>query len=104
MQFVLVARHSPEQCPAANGKIREIMKEAAKRTPEIARQLGVRVAGSYVLGPDHEVLAMLEADRIESVQEFALQTRMMQWNTVSIRAAWGMEEAIAKIDALPPIF
>jgi hypothetical protein len=104
MQFVVTARHSPEHCPSSNAKIRQLMKEGAKQNPELAKRLGVKILTMSILPTDHEALTVVEADRIEAVQEFAMQSRLMQWNTVSIRPAWGMEEALAKADALTAIF
>jgi hypothetical protein len=40
MQFVILARHSPEHCPTSNRKIRQLMKEGAKRFPRWQRNLG----------------------------------------------------------------
>jgi len=40
---------------------------------------------------------------VEPVRDFAMQSRLVQWNTVSIHATWSLEEALAKADALPAI-
>lgn len=104
MQFVIVARHSPEHCPTSNAKIRQLMKQGAKEIPEVAKKLGLKIITINVYGPDHEVLAVVEASGIEAVREFVTQTRLIQWNTTSIHATWTMEEALAKADTLPTIF
>lgn len=104
MQFVLIARHAPEHCPTSNAKIRELMKKGAKEIPSVAKKLGLKIITLNVYGPDHEVLAVVEADGIEPVRDFAMQSRLVQWNTVTIHATWTLEEAMAKADALPAIF
>lgn len=104
MQFVIIARHSPENCPTSNAKIRQLMKEGAKNIPEVAKKLGVKVISLNVFGPDHEVMAVVEADGIEPVRDFTVQSRLIQWNTVNIHATWTLEEALAKADTLPTIF
>ena len=104
MQFVIIARHSPELCPTSNAKIRKLMKKGSKQIPKIAEKLGVRIITTNVYGPDHEILAVVEADGIEPVREFSMQSRLVQWNTVTIHATWTMEEALAKADVLPTIF
>jgi len=104
MQFVIIARHSPELCPTSNAKIRKLMKKGGKQIPKIAEKLGVRIITTNVYGPDHEILAVVEADGIEAVREFSMQSRLVQWNTVTIHATWTMEEALAKADDLPAIF
>jgi hypothetical protein len=57
-----------------------------------------------VFGPDHTILAVVEADDIESVRTFALQSRLMQWNTVRINATYSLEEALTVADEVEPIF
>ncbi len=104
MQFVLIARHAPENCPTSNAKIRQLMKEGVKQIPEVAKKLGVKPITINVFGPDHEILAVLEADGIEPVRDFAMQSRLAQWNTVAIHATWSLDEAMAKVDSLPTIF
>ncbi|HEV2389055.1 MAG TPA: hypothetical protein VGS20_17575 [Candidatus Acidoferrales bacterium] len=104
MQFVISARHSPENCPTSNAKIRQLMKQGAKEIPEVAKRLGVKIITLNVYGPDHEVLAVVEASGIEPVRDFVMQSRLVQWNTVSVHATWSMEEALAKADLLPTIF
>jgi len=104
MQFVILARHSPEHCPTSNAKIRQLMKEGAKQIPEVAEKLGVKIITINVYGPDHEVLVVAEADGIEPVRDFVMQSRLIQWNTTTIHATWSLDEALAKADALPTIF
>ena len=104
MQFVIIARHSPELCPTSNAKIRQLMKEGTKEIPNIAQKLGVKIITLNVYGPDHEVLVVVEADGIEPVRDFTMQSRLVQWNTIAIHATWSLEEALAKADTLPTIF
>lgn len=104
MQFVIIARHAPELCPTSNAKIRQIMKQGAKEIPDVAKRLGVKIITVNVYGPDHEILAVVEANGIEPVREFLMQSRLIQWNTTAIHATWSLEEALEKADALPTIF
>ncbi len=104
MQFVMIARHTPELCPTANAKIRQMMKEGSKGIPDLAKKLGVKIITLNVFGPDHVLLAVLEADSIESVRDFTVQSRLIQWNKINIHATWTLEEAMAKADKLPTIF
>jgi len=45
-----------------------------------------------------------EADDIDSVRTFALQSRLMQWNKVNIHATYSLEEALPMIDEVEAIF
>jgi hypothetical protein len=65
---------------------------------------GVNIGTLRIFGPDHIILAVVEADDISSVRDFALQSRLMQWNTVKIHATYSIEEALPLIDSVEPIF
>ena len=102
--FAVIAEHPPELCPTSNARTRQMLKEGAAQIPRLAEQLGVDIVTLRVFGPDHIVLAVVEANDIEAVREFILKSRLIQWNTTKIHATYSMEEAIAKSDELEAIF
>ena len=102
--FAVIADLPHDLCPSSNAQTRQIMKEGAGQIPQLAEQLGVKIVTLRVFGPDHIILAVVEADDIDSVRDFALQSRLMQWNTVKIHATYSMEEALGLIDSVEPIF
>jgi hypothetical protein len=102
--FAVIAEHPPELCPTSNARTRQMLKEGAAQIPQLAEQLGVDIVTLRIFGPDHIVLAVVEANDIEAVREFTLQSRLIQWNTTRIHATYSMEEALAKADDLETIF
>jgi predicted RecB family endonuclease len=102
--FALIAEHPPNLCPTSNAQTRRMLKEGASQIPQLAEQLGVEIGTLRIFGPDHIILAVVESDDIDSVRNFALQSGMMQWNTVKIHATYSIEEAVAMIDEVEPIF
>jgi hypothetical protein len=102
--FAVIAEHPPNLCPTSNATTREIMKEGAGQIPGLAEQLGLNIVTLRVFGPDHIILAVVEADDIDSVRDFAFQSRLMQWNKVNVHATYSMEEALGLIDQAEPIF
>jgi hypothetical protein len=102
--FALIAEHPPDLCPTSNAQTRQILKEGARQIPQLAEQLGVDIGTLRIFGPEHIILAVVEADDIDSVRNFALQSRLMQWNTVKINATYSIEEAVAMIDEVEAIF
>jgi hypothetical protein len=104
MQYAIIAEHPPELCPVSNGKIREMLKQAAKELPGLAENLGVKIVTLNIFGPDHVILAVVEAADIEVVRSFAFQSRLMQWNTVKIHATWSLQEVLSRLDSVPTIF
>src|SRR2546426_8056815 len=103
-QFAVVATHPPQLCPSSNKEIRELMMEGAKQIPTLAEKLGVNIITLNVYGPEHEVLGVVEADDIETVRDFIIQSRLIQWNKVRVNPTWSMEEALAKVGELPTLF
>jgi hypothetical protein len=102
--FAVIAEHPPNLCPTSNAHTRQMLKEGAGQIPQLAEQLGVNIVTMRIFGPDHIILGVVEADDIDSVRNFALQSRLMQWNTVKIHATYSMEEALPLIDSVEPIF
>jgi hypothetical protein len=102
--FAVIAQHPPELCPTSNARTRQMLKEGAAQIPQLAEQVGVDIVTLRVFGPDHIVLAVVEAHDIEAVRDFILQSRLIQWNTTKIHATYSMEEALAKADDLEAIF
>jgi hypothetical protein len=102
--FAVIAEHPPELCPTSNARTRQMLKEGAAQIPQLAEQLGVDIVTLRIFGPDHIVLAVVEANDIEPVRDFILQSRLIQWNTTNIHATYSVEEALAKADVLETIF
>jgi hypothetical protein len=102
--FALIAEHPPDLCPTSNAQTRQILKEGASQIPQLGEQLGVDIGALRIFGPDHVILAVVEANDIDAVRSFALQSRLMQWNTVKIHATYSIEEAVALIDEVEAIF
>jgi hypothetical protein len=102
--FAIIAEHPPELCPTSNAQTRQMLKVGGAQIPQLAEQLGVHIVTLRFFGPDHIVLAVVEANDIEAVRDFILQSRLIQWNTTKIHATYSMEEAIVKVDELETIF
>jgi hypothetical protein len=102
--FAVIAQHPPELCPTSNVKTRQMLKAGAAQIPQLAEQLGVDIITLRVFGPDHIVLAVVEADDIEAVRDFILKSRLIQWNTTKIHATYSLEEAVGLADELEAIF
>ena len=102
--FAVIAEHPPDLCPSSNAQTRKMLNEGAAQIPQLAERLGVDIVTLRVFGPDHIILAVVEANDIEPVREFVLQSRLIQWNTTKINATYSIEEALAKSDELEAIY
>jgi hypothetical protein len=102
--FAVIAEHPPNLCPTSNTQTRQMMKEGAGQIPQLAEGLGVNIVTMRIFGPDHIILAVVEAEDIDSVRDFVFQSRLMQWNKVNVHATYSLEEALGLIDQAEPIF
>ena len=103
-QFAVLAEHPPNLCPTSNAQTRQMLKQGAGQIPQLAEQLGLNIVTMRIFGPDHIIIAVVEADDIDSVRDFAFQSHLMQWNKVSIHATYSMEEALGMIEQAEHIF
>ena len=102
--FAVIAKHPPELCPSSNAKTRKMLNEGAGQIPELAERLGVTIVTLRVFGPDHIILAVVDAADIEAVRDFMFQSRLVQWNTTSIHATYSLDEALVRVNELDAIF
>ena len=64
--FAVIAEHPPDLCPTSNAQTRQILKDGASQIPQLAEQLGVDIGALRIFGPDHIILAVVEANDIEA--------------------------------------
>ncbi len=103
-QFAVIAEHPPQLCPTSNAQTRQIFQQGAGQIPQLADELGVEIITLRIFGPDHVILAVVESEDIRAVRDFALQSHLMQWNTVKIHATYSIEEALVLVDKVEAIF
>ena len=51
---------------------------------------------------EHDGIAVVEAESVETVQEFILQSGLVQWNSVRVSSARTLQEAIEEMKRVPP--
>jgi hypothetical protein len=101
--FFVRLTHTSDQCPTANSKVRERVLNGAGEIPVLSERLGLKiVVGPLVLGSEHESVAVVEANSAEAVHDFIQQSGLIQWNSVRVSLAEPLEDALARMDAIPP--
>ena len=103
-QYLIVGQHPPDLCPSANETVRKLSAEGAGQIPGLAEKLGVTLLATYVPMNNHMVFAAVEADDMDTVREFAFQSRLGQWNTLELYQVSTLEEALTKVEELPTIY
>jgi hypothetical protein len=95
--------HTSDQCPTASSKVRERVLGGVAGIPKLAEGLGVKiVVGPLVLGSEHESVAIVDADGVETVNEFIQQSGLIQWNSARVSMAEPLQDALARMEKIPP--
>jgi hypothetical protein len=102
MEFVVVADHTPDECPSSNAKVRKMMSEAAAKLPALAKFLGVEPV--YIGAPmvDHKLFFVLRAPNYVAIRSLLIKSGMIQTQTSHIYPTLSMEEALKTAAELTP--
>jgi hypothetical protein len=103
MQYVLLGQHTPDLCPTSNAKTRQRVEQMMTQLDTAQKKHHVSVVSGHVLGVSHRMVVIIEAPTVEAVRDFAMDTGLVQWNSVEIYPSWGLDEAIKQANALTPI-
>jgi hypothetical protein len=80
------------------------MLQTAPQIPGIAERNGVTiVAGPYV-NHEHLTVTVVEADKAENVDQFLIDTRLNQWNTVRVLPSRTIEEGMKEVQEGASLF
>jgi uncharacterized protein with GYD domain len=80
-----------------------MMVKGAAEIPKLAQKKGIKfLVGPLVIGSEHDGLAVVEANQLETVQDFVLQRGLVQWNSVRVSQAVPLDEALKQLDKVPP--
>lgn len=90
---MLIAEHDADSCPASHAAIRDKYLPHLGRRDDIAGQLGVKVEGGWTDMPGHLIYMVVEAPDAHAVQQLAMELHLMDWNTVTVRPVFTMQEA-----------
>ncbi|HXY92376.1 MAG TPA: hypothetical protein VEP49_07870 [Acidimicrobiia bacterium] len=104
MHFVLLAEHSADVCPMSNATTKDLLLQTAPEIPGIAQRNGVTIVAGPFVNREHVVVAVVEADRAESVDQFLVEARLAQWNSVRILPSLTMEEGMKQIVETKTVF
>ena len=94
--FLIMSRHSPENCPMFNEKTRKTYFEYAAKLPEIMQKHGVKLIGSWTAPTEHFNLAIFEGPNSDVVNKVLMEPEVMAlsaFETYEIKRVLGMEES-----------
>ena len=80
------------------------MSKVAPEIPNIAMKLGVKIVAGPFVSREHLSVVVVEADKIEAVDQFILQSGLEQWNSVRILPSNTMQDGMREIEKTKTIF
>ena len=84
MLHMLVARHSPETCPAVVPALRDKALTAIKGRDKVAKKLGITIEGAWTNMAGHTIYMVCDAPNAHVVNQMAIELQLMEWNTVRV--------------------
>ena len=94
--FIEITRHSPENCPMYNEKVRKIMFQGFNRLEELLKKYGVKMIGGWAVSTEHLMFAVYEAPSLEAFEKLGMEwekiTRAGAFFTCEIKLANNLEE------------
>jgi len=96
-QFLIISRHSAENCPLNNEKIRSMTLELPSKLIGLEKKHGIRRIGAWTVIPEHILVWVYEAPSSEALQQFSMEPdilKWMAWNTSEIKLAMSLEESV----------
>ena len=98
--FLLISRHSPENCAMFNEKAKKTAIAYANKMDAWAKKYGVKVAATATVPSEHLFVMIGEAPNLEALQKVAMEPEaiaMSTYNTTELKLALSMEESMKMI-------
>ena len=101
--FLIISRHSAENCPLNNEKVKVITLELPDKLGGLEKKHGVKRIGAWTVIQEHLVIWVYEAPSSEALQNFSMEpeiVKWMAWNTSEIKLAMSFEESMKLLTIL----
>jgi hypothetical protein len=95
--FLMISRHSPENCPLNNELMKKITLELPAKLGSLEKKHGLKRIGVWTVIPEHLTVWVYEAPSSESLQVFSMEpdiAKWLVWNTSEIKLAMSLEESV----------
>jgi hypothetical protein len=95
--FLIISRHSPENCPMNNEKMKRMTLELPEKLGGLEKKHGIERVGVWTVIPEHLLVWVYEAPSSELLQKFSMEpeiAKWMAWNTSEIKLAMSLEESM----------
>jgi hypothetical protein len=94
--FMVILRHSPEDCDWFNEKSRKATSELMGKVDELMKKHKIKMLGAWTTDPaGHESFWVVEAPSLEAFQKFGMEPEVLAssaYRTMDIKLVMSMEE------------
>jgi len=97
MLHMIVATHSPDNCPMNDAALAKKVLAQNNRIPAVSKKLGVTVQGAWTNMPGHITFMLVDAPNAHVLNEMAIELQLMNWNTGVMYPVTTMQEALAHL-------
>jgi hypothetical protein len=94
--FILISKHSPENCLMFNAKARKVAMEAMDKSDALMKKHGVKSLGSWAVPNEHTSYYVYEAPSLDAFMKLGMEPAIMalsEFETMEIKPAMSIEEA-----------
>jgi hypothetical protein len=102
--FVVITEHPPQLCQTSNAKCAQLHRQLGKTLAGAKDIPGFELLIGPLITSDHRAFLVVEADDYELVRKFAVDSKAIQWNSVTTIPVIGYKESVAELDTIDPIF
>jgi hypothetical protein len=95
--FLMISRHSPENCPLNNEKMKAMTLALPGKLGRLEKKHGVKRVGVWTVITEHLLVWVYEAPSSDALQKFSMEpeiVKWMAWNTSEIKLAMSLEESM----------
>ncbi len=98
--FLVTFRHSPENCPGHNEKVKATLMKMAEKSEEMSNKHGVKMVAGCLVDAEHFVTEIYEAPSLEAFQAFWMEPEMAAMGayfTMEIKMGVNVKESVKKL-------
>jgi len=95
--FLLISRHSPENCPMFNEKARKVLLELAGKMDRLLKKHGVKTLGIWTVPSEHLAFDLYEAPSFDAFEKLGMEPEIValsEFETYEVKQVYGMEESM----------
>jgi hypothetical protein len=78
--------------------------KAAPEIPNHAKQAGVKILAGPFVSREHLAVVVVEADRMEAVDRFIMDSGLELWNSVKVLPSLTIEEGMSEMNKTKTIY